>query len=74
MKIPVKNDLISFLLHPIKLYSKIIGNSNRMSVIRSSATSNKTPSILGELVSICVQTLELYCNAGIYFLSFLYNR
>ena len=74
MKIPVKNDLISFLLHPIKLYSKIIGNSNRMSVIRSSVTSNKTPSILGELVSICVQTLELYCNAGISSLYSIHSR
>lgn len=64
MQIPVTKDVIAVLLRPIDLYSGTVGNSNRMSILRSSMSASKIPSVLGEMVSICVQALEVYCNAG----------
>lgn len=71
MQIPVAKDVIAVLLRPIDLYSGTVGNSNRMSVLRSSMSASKIPSVLGEMVSICVQALEVYCNAGKAYHSFM---
>ena len=64
MKIPIDSRIIEWILYPINAYSQTVGNSNRMSVICSTTTNNRVPIVITELVSICVQTLELYCNAG----------
>ena len=65
LSLPLARDVLRYLLQPIELYQKTLGASSvRMSMLRSSYTSTKTPPACSAVMELCVSALELYCNAG----------
>ena len=62
---PLLTEVLQYLLLPIQLYQRAMGiGPMRMSMARSSYNNARAPPACTEIMILCVNSLELYCNAG----------
>ena len=62
---PLLAEVLQYLLLPIQFYQRAMGiGPMRMSMARSSYNNARAPPACTEIMNLCVNSLELYCNAG----------